>query len=139
MKIITEEIVISAKGNCDIKDITGNIQSVVTNSKLTEGSCNIFSIGSTASVTTIEYEPGLLKDLPKLLDKLIPAFSKYQHNEAWGDNNGHSHLRSALIGTSLNLPFTKSTLILGTWQQIVLINFDNKSRDRRVVVQLIGQ
>ena len=128
MKIITEEIVISAKGNCDIKDITGNIQSVVTNSKLTEGSCNIFSIGSTASVTTIEYEPGLLKDLPKLLDKLIPAFSKYQHNEAWGDNNGHSHLRSALIGTSLNLPFTKSTLILGTWQQIVLINFDNKSR-----------
>lgn len=139
MKIITEEIVISAKGNCDIKDITGNIQSVVTNSKLTEGSCNIFSIGSTASVTTIEFEPGLLKDLPKLLDKLIPAFSKYQHNEAWGDNNGHSHLRSALIGTSLNLPFTKSTLILGTWQQIVLINFDNKSRDRRVVVQLIGQ
>lgn len=139
MKILTKEIVISTRGNCDIKDITENVNAVLKESKLKEGTCNVFSIGSTASITTIEYEPGLLKDLPKLLDKLIPAFSKYQHNEAWGDSNGHSHLRSSMIGTSLNIPFTKSELLLGTWQQIVLIDFDNRNRTRRIAVQLIGE
>lgn len=139
MKIITKEITISTEGNCDIKNITEHVQEILLNSKLTEGNCCIFSIGSTASITTIEYEPGLLKDIPKVMDKLIPAFSKYHHNDTWGDNNGHSHIRSAIIGTSLNVPFVKKELLLGTWQQIVLIDFDNRKRTRRIAVQLTGE
>ena len=139
MKISSKEIVISTEGNCDIKDITDEVRKVLKDSKLKEGNCNVFSIGSTASVTTIEYEPGLLKDIPRILEKLIPAYAKYQHNDTWGDNNGHSHIRSAIIGTSLNIPFIKSELTLGTWQQIVLIDFDNRKRTRRIIVQLIGE
>ncbi|MBP9191122.1 MAG: secondary thiamine-phosphate synthase enzyme YjbQ [Ignavibacteria bacterium] len=139
MKIITKEMVISTEGNCDILNITDRVQSILKTSKLSQGNCCVFSIGSTASVTTIEYEPGLLKDFPKILDKLIPRFSKYSHNETWGDSNGHSHIRSAMIGTSLSVPFLKNDLILGTWQQIVLIDFDNRPRDRRLIVQLYGE
>ncbi|MEO8446118.1 MAG: secondary thiamine-phosphate synthase enzyme YjbQ [bacterium] len=139
MKIITKEINISTEGNCDIKNITNKVVDILHNSKLKEGSCTVFSIGSTASVTTIEYEPGLLKDIPKILEKMIPSFSKYHHNETWGDGNGHSHIRSAIFGTSLTIPFIKNELILGTWQQIVLIDFDNKKRTRRIAVQLTGE
>ncbi|HRI85965.1 MAG TPA: secondary thiamine-phosphate synthase enzyme YjbQ [Ignavibacteria bacterium] len=138
MKIITNEIILESNGNCDIIDITDEAQSILNNSNLTEGTCCVFSIGSTASVTTIEYEPGLLKDIPKALEKLIPAFSKYHHNETWGDGNGHAHIRSALIGTSLSVPFKNGMLMLGTWQQIVLIDFDNRKRTRRVAIQLTG-
>jgi secondary thiamine-phosphate synthase enzyme len=139
MKILTKEITVATEGNCDIKDITPEVQKILKNSKLQEGNCNIFSIGSTASITTIEYEPGLLKDIPKVLEKLIPAYSKYYHNDTWGDSNGHSHIRSSVFGTSLNVPFVKSELILGTWQQIVLIDFDNRKRTRRIAIQLIGE
>lgn len=139
MKILTKEFAISTEGNCDIKNITDNVQQILNASKMNEGSCTVFSIGSTASVTTIEFEPGLIKDLPKILEKLIPAYSKYHHNDTWGDNNGHSHLRSSIIGTSFNVPFTKGELILGTWQQIVLIDFDNRKRTRRIAVQLMGE
>lgn len=139
MKIITKEIIISTEGNCDIKNITLEVQRILIASKLQEGNCTVFSIGSTASITTIEYEPGLLKDIPKVLEKLIPTLSKYQHNDTWGDNNGHSHIRSALFGTSFNVPFIKGELILGTWQQIVLIDFDNRKRTRRIAIQLIGE
>lgn len=138
MKIITKEIIISTSGNCDIRNITDNIKEILSESKLTEGNCNIFSTGSTASITTIEYEPGLLKDMSKILDKLIPVYANYNHNETWGDNNGHSHIRSSIIGTSLNIPFTKNELLVGIYQQIVLIDFDNRSRNRRVVIQLTG-
>lgn len=139
MKIITKEIIVATDGNCDIKNITDDVQEILTLSKLKEGSCNVFSIGSTASITTLEYEPGLIKDIPKVLEKLIPSFSKYHHNDTWGDNNGHSHIRSAIIGTSFNVPFVKGELILGTWQQIVLIDFDNRKRTRRVAIQLTGE
>ena len=139
MKILTKEIIVSTDGNCDIKNITDEVRKILKESKMKEGNCNVFSIGSTASVTTIEYEPGLLKDIPKILEKLIPAYAKYYHNETWGDNNGHSHIRSAIIGTSLNIPFLKSELTLGTWQQIVIIDFDNRKRTRRISVQLIGE
>jgi len=139
MKILTKEIVIPTEGNCDIKNITDSIQQIVTTSRLQEGSCTVFSIGSTASITTIEYEPGLIKDIPKILEKLIPTYSKYNHNDTWGDNNGHSHIRSAIIGTSFNVPFIKGELLLGTWQQIVLIDFDNRKRTRRIAVQVIGE
>lgn len=139
MKIITKEIIISTEGNTDIKDLTRDINEVLKASKLLEGTCTVFSIGSTASITTIEFEPGLIIDIPKVLERLIPAYSKYHHNDTWGDNNGHSHIRSALIGTSFNVPFVKGELILGTWQQIVLIDFDSRKRTRRVAVQLIGE
>ena len=95
MKILTKEIIINTEGNCDIKNITENVQKVLKESQLKEGTCNVFSIGSTASITTIEYESGLIKDLPKVLEKLIPAFSKYHHNDTWGDNNAHSHIRAS--------------------------------------------
>lgn len=139
MKILTREIIVETEGNCDIKNITEEVRKHLKESKMKEGSCCVFSIGSTASITTLEYEPGLLKDIPKTLEKLIPAYAKYYHNETWGDNNGHSHIRSAMIGTSINIPFVKSELTLGTWQQIVLIDFDNKKRTRRIAVQLMGE
>lgn len=139
MKILTREIIIETEGNCDIKNITDEVRKQLKESRMKEGNCSVFSIGSTASITTLEYEPGLLKDIPRILEKLIPAYSKYNHNDTWGDNNGHSHIRSAIIGTSINIPFVKSELTLGTWQQIVLIDFDNKKRTRRISVQLIGE
>ncbi len=139
MKIITRELNISTNGNCDIKNITENVHKILKETDLKEGSCTVFSIGSTASITTLEYEPGLIKDFPKILEKLIPQYSKYHHNEAWGDENGHSHLRSSVIGTSLTVPFIKGELILGTWQQIVLIDFDNRKRTRRIAIQLTGE
>lgn len=139
MKILTKEIIISTEGNTDIRNITEDIHEILKASKLQEGNCTVFSIGSTASITTIEYEPGLIKDIPKILEKLIPTYTKYYHNETWGDNNGHSHIRSAIFGTSYNIPFIKGELILGTWQQIVLIDFDNRKRTRRIAVQLIGE
>lgn len=139
MKILTKEIIISTEGNSDIKNITEEVQEILKSSRLQEGNCTVFSIGSTASITTIEYEPGLLKDLPKIFENLIPTYSKYYHNETWGDNNGHSHIRSAIVGTSFNVPFVKGEFLLGTWQQIVLIDFDNRKRTRRIAVQLIGE
>ncbi|HMS64422.1 MAG TPA: secondary thiamine-phosphate synthase enzyme YjbQ [Ignavibacteria bacterium] len=138
MRIVTKEIIVSTVGNCDIKNITDNVKEILYGSKMSEGNCNITSIGSTASITTLEYEPGLVKDLPRILDKLIPVYAKYHHNETWGDNNGHAHIRSAIFGTSLNIPFLKGELILGTYQQLILIDFDNRSRNRRVVIQMIG-
>ena len=104
-----------------------------------EGNCSVFSIGSTASITTIEYEAGLLQDFPKIFDKLVPQYGKYKHNDTWGDHNGHSHIRSALVGTSFCVPFKNSELMLGTWQQIVLIDFDERPRSRRIAIQFIGE
>ncbi|MEP7146600.1 MAG: secondary thiamine-phosphate synthase enzyme YjbQ [bacterium] len=133
------ELTIPTEGNCDIINITEDVRTKLHENKMKEGTCNVFSIGSTASITTLEYEPGLIKDIPAILEKLIPAYSKYHHNDTWGDNNGHAHIRSSLIGTSINIPFIKGQLILGTWQQIVLIDFDNRKRRRRVVVQFTGE
>lgn len=139
MKIITQEIQKKTKGNCDIIDITGDINEIILKSGIKEGLCTVFSVGSTAGITTIEYEPGLLKDIPKLLDKLIPSAVRYNHDDTWGDGNGHSHLRSALYKTSLSIPIVKSELTLGTWQQVVLLDFDNRSRSRRIVIQILGE
>jgi len=134
-----EEILKSSKGNCDILNITDDVAEIITKSKIKNGIVTIFCIGSTTGITTIEYEPGLKKDLPKLFDKLIPQFQNYHHNETWGDGNGHSHLRSALIKTSLTVPFIKSNMTLGTWQQIIFIDFDNRKRNRRIAVQVMGE
>lgn len=133
-----EEIIISSKGNCDILDITDNTHKIIEKSLIKNGIVTIFVVGSTAGITTIEYEPGLLKDIPKLMDKIIPPVGLYKHNDTWGDGNGHSHLRSALIKTSLTVPIVNSEMTLGTWQQIVLLDFDNRPRTRRIAIQIIG-
>ena len=133
-----EEIIITTKGNCDIVNITDEISAVINKSAVRNGIATVFAIGSTAGLTTIEYEPGLLKDIPKFLDKIIPPVGSYKHNDTWGDGNGHSHLRSALIKTSLTIPIVNSEMTLGTWQQIVFLDFDNRPRTRRIAVQVMG-
>jgi len=139
MKIITETLTINTKGNCDIVNITGEVQSIINKQKLSEGSATVFVVGSTASISTIEYEAGLKKDLPQILDKLIPSGQSYHHDDTWGDRNGHAHLRSTLFGCSQTIPFVKGELMLGTWQQIILLDFDDRHRVRKVIVQLIGE
>ncbi len=139
MKTYFDEIIISTDGHCDIKDITEETTEIISKSGLNNGIVTVFATGSTAGITTIEYEPGLLKDLPALMNKIAPPAGSYRHNETWGDGNGHSHLRSALIKTSLTIPFVKGEMTLGTWQQIVFIDFDNRPRTRRIAVQILGE
>ena len=139
MKIITERLTVNTHGNCDVVDITHRVQEFIEKNKISEGNASIFSVGSTASISTIEFEPGLKKDLSEVLQKLIPSGVRYNHDDTWGDHNGHAHLRSTLIGCSQIIPFQKGELLLGTWQQIVLIDFDDRPRTRKVIVQLIGE
>jgi len=110
MKILTEEFLIETKGNCDIIDITVNLRTLLKESKLSQGNCTAFVVGSTAGISTIEYEPGLLKDIPEVLEQIAPTYKKYFHNETWGDGNGHSHVRSFIIKTSLTIPFKNGEL-----------------------------
>ncbi|TDI95059.1 MAG: YjbQ family protein [Caldithrix sp.] len=138
MKIITDSIEISTKGHTDIIDITPQIDAVLKNSGLLEGSLTVFVAGSTAGITSIEYEPGLLKDIPEAFEKFAPTGVTYHHDATWGDGNGYAHVRAAMLGPSFNAPFKDGHLILGTWQQIVLIDFDNRPRNRSLVVQVFG-
>jgi secondary thiamine-phosphate synthase enzyme len=126
-------------GRTDIKDVSDKVRDIVRSSGLSEGQALIFVPGSTAAVTTIEYEPGLLSDLPEVLDKLVPGNVRYKHDDTWGDGNGYAHVRAALIGASLLVPFAKGELMLGTWQQIVVLDFDNRPRSRKIVVQVSGE
>jgi len=139
MKIINETIYLQTKGNNDIIDITHKVFELVEKSKIKNGTCVLFCVGSTAGITTIEYEPGLLKDLPQLLNKLVPAGVTYHHDDIWGDGNGYAHLRSSLIKTSFTVPVVNGELTLGTWQQIIFIDFDNRRRERKIVVQIMGE
>ncbi len=139
MKITTNEIIKKTKGNCEIVNLTDDIIDLLKESGLKQGQCTVFSIGSTSAITTMEYEPGLIKDIPKFLDEIIPQFKKYHHNDTWGDGNGHSHLRSSLFKSSLIIPFNNGEFYLGTWQQVVFLDFDNRERTRRIVVQFIGE
>jgi secondary thiamine-phosphate synthase enzyme len=139
MRIITETLHVETKSHSGIVDITDNVQKIVTDSGLKEGNALVFAVGSTVGVTTIEYEPGLLKDYPDFMERIVPSSSKYQHDETWHDGNGFAHVRSSLQGTSFTVPFSNSKLLLGTWQQIILVNFDNRTRKRNIVVQLIGE
>ena len=139
MKIINEKISINTKGNPDLVNITQEITKMLQASKLKKGNLTVFVIGSTAAITSFEYEPGLIKDVQDLYEKIIPSNKHYLHDETWGDANGFSHLRAALQGPSLNIPFDEGKLLLGTWQQIVLAEFDNHPRNRRLVVQIMGE
>jgi secondary thiamine-phosphate synthase enzyme len=125
--------------SCEVRDITGDVQEVVKSSGLCAGMATIFVPGATGAVTTIEYEDGLVKDLGKALERLFPQRIEYAHNQKWHDGNGHSHIRASLIGPSLTVPFLNRSLSLGTWQQIVFLELDNRHRRRRIIVQIMGE
>lgn len=129
---------LQSKGNCHIVDITEKVQTIIQNNNFSEGSALIFVPGSTAGITTIEYELGLLKDYPEFWDKIVPQNKNYYHDNTWHDGNGHSHIRASLQGASFTVPFKDKSLILGTWQQIIFVDFDNRSRSREIIVQLTG-
>jgi len=139
IELETHSIEINTKGNCQLTDITEKVQSVITSNRFVEGNVSLFAIGSTTGITTIEYEPGLIKDYPAFFEKIIPSNVSYHHDQTWHDGNGHSHLRSALQKTSFSVPFKDGNLLLGTWQQIIFVDFDNRARSRKIIVQIIGK
>ena len=130
---------IQTSGQGDVHDVTPLVARAIAESELVNGLATVSVVGSTAAVTTIEYEPGAVADLNRLLDRLAPFDGHYAHHERWGDDNGSSHVRAALLGPSLALPFAQSQLLLGTWQQIVLLECDTRPRKRPFVVQLMGE
>ena len=130
-------ITLSTKGFTDITDITDELEKAVQESGRTDGLAVVFVPGSTAAVTTIENEPGVIEDFKRTLEKLVPSGIEYLHNQRWGDGNGFSHVRAALLGPSLSIPFRGSTPLLGTWQQVVVVDFDNRPRNRKVVFQIL--
>ena len=139
MTIKSYEILLSTTAETDVFDLTPIVSGYVADAEISGGAVILFVPGSTAALTTIEYESGVVNDLKKAIDRLAPKDLYYEHNERWGDGNGYSHVRSALLGPSLQIPLLNGSLILGTWQQIVLLDFDNKPRKRRVIVQILGE
>lgn len=139
MKIINDSIVVSTSGFTDIKDLTPEIKRKVGSANVKEGIVTIFVLGSTGAVTTIEFEPNLCKDMREVLEKLIPSSIPYHHEKTWGDDNGSSHLRASIFGPSLTVPISNGNLTLGTWQQIVFIDFDTKPRRREIILKIMGE
>jgi secondary thiamine-phosphate synthase enzyme len=139
MPVKTDVIQFPTKGNGDILDITNEVVLAVQESELRNGIVTVFSPSATSGVTTIEFESGCLRDFRRLFDEIADPEREYYHNARWGDGNGHSHVRAALLGPSLSVPFVDSRLMLGTWQQIIFIDFDNRHRRRELVLQIIGE
>ncbi len=139
MAVKTQGMKIETKGETDLIDITRKVENFVKDSGITSGIVTVFVPGSTAGITTIEYESGAIKDFQKAIEKIAPKNIHYDHDARWGDGNGYSHIRAALLGPSITVPFSSSRLLLGTWQQIVLVDFDNRSRKRDVILQIIGE
>ena len=137
--IFSETILLSTKGFSDIIDITDRIDTVIGRSRIENGLVTVFCPGSTGAVTTIEYESGVLRDLQRAIEKIAPSDIPYEHDRRWGDGNGFSHVRAALMKPSLSIPLVKRRLALGTWQQIVFIDFDNRRRERNILVQVMGE
>ncbi len=129
----------NTKGAGDLINITDKIAQLLQSSKLENGNVTVFNIGSTAAITTFEFEPGLIEDVQEMYEKIVPSNRHYHHDDTWGDANGFSHLRAALQGPSLTIPFEDTKLLLGTWQQVVLAEFDNRPRQRKIVIQIIGE
>lgn len=134
----TRDISLSTNGNGDIRDITGHLSSVLEDSKIQSGTVTIFCPSATSGLTTIEYESGCVQDLQRLFDEIVPEGKHYAHNARWGDGNGHSHVRAALLGPSISIPFIDRQMTLGTWQQVIFIDFDNRARTRKLIVQIMG-
>jgi secondary thiamine-phosphate synthase enzyme len=137
--VVTEKMSLESKGDCDIIDITPEVQRRLAETDIKGGTVTLFISGSTAGITTIEFEPGLISDFKKMWERNIPRDIPYEHDRAWGDGNGHSHVRASLLGASLVIPFSDRRLTLGTWQQIVVVDFDNRARSRQIVVQIMGE
>jgi len=137
--IETQQIQIQTKGHCDIIDITGQVSQALRESQAKAGTVTVFVGHSTCGITTVEYEPGLVADVKAAFERLAPQGIGYDHDQRWGDGNGFSHVRASLLGASLVIPFADSQLLLGTWQQVVLIDFDNRSRTRKIFLQLFGE
>jgi|ERR1051326_1032378 secondary thiamine-phosphate synthase enzyme len=129
---------LKTKGNCDVIDITAKVRQTVAASGVATGIINVSGLGSTLAITTLEFEPGCVRDLQRALDRIAPPTSDYAHNARWGDNNGYSHLRSALLGTAKSFPVIQGQVGIGTWQQIVLCDFDDRARDREVTITIVG-
>ncbi len=138
MGIITKTLDFETRGNTDIINITDDVQKALDRTNLKEGIITVFVPGATGAVTTIEYESGLIEDLTHAIERIVPQGIEYKHNLKWGDGNGHSHVRASLIGPSVTIPFLNAKLMLGTWQQIVFIDFDVRPRTRKIILQIIG-
>lgn len=139
MPVETREISVTGKKDCGIVNITEIVSKEVKNSKIRNGAVTVFCVGSTGAITTMEFEPNLSMDVSEILDKLIPLDKDYHHHETWGDYNGGSHLRALLVGPSLTVPIVEKNMTLGTWQQIVYINFDRVEKIRKIILQIIGE
>lgn len=137
--VSTVSLSVATKGFCDVLDITSEVEEAVLGSGLSDGIVTVFVAGSTAGVTTIEYESGAVEDFETLLERWIPSAAQYRHNERWGDGNGFSHLRAACVGPSLTVPFRERRLLLGQWQQVVVADFDNRPRKRTLFLQILGE
>jgi secondary thiamine-phosphate synthase enzyme len=139
MPVTTKMITVISRGENDMIDITRQTDEAIKDSKIQHGVVIIFVSGSTAAITTIEYEPGLKKDFPKMLARIAPRDMEYEHDNTWHDGNGHSHVRASLIGPSLTVPFKDGRMMLGVWQQIVVVEMDTRGRERSIVLQIIGE
>ena len=137
--IVSKQISAKTHGNGDTIDITSGVERAIAESNLTSGVVTLFVVGSTAALTTVEYEDGAVKDLAHAIERMAPRGMEYEHHLRWGDDNGHSHVRAALLGPSLSVPFVGGRLTLGTWQQIILIDFDTRPRQREIVAQIMGE
>ena len=137
--VITQEFNLSAKGYCDIHNITEQVAQAVRDSGVGSGIATVFTPSATSAITTVEYENGMLADFEAMFERIASQAWEYKHNERWHDGNGFSHVRAALLGPSLSVPFTDRKLILGTWQEIAFLDFDNRQRSRRIIVQLVGE
>ena len=137
--VITKNVSLQTKGECDIVDITPQVQQQLSETGIKDGTVTVFITGSTAGVTTIENEPGLIVDFKAMWERVIPKNIEYRHDRAWGEGNGYSHVRASLLGASLVVPFHNKRLALGTWQQIVVVDFDNRPRSRQVLLQVMGE
>jgi secondary thiamine-phosphate synthase enzyme len=137
--VVTRQISLQSKGNCDIIDITPKVSEQLAGAEINNGTVTLFISGSTAGISTIEYEPGLLSDFQIMWERNVPKNIPYNHDRAWGEGNGFSHVRASLLGASLVVPFNNKKLTLGTWQQIVLVDFDNRPRSRQIILQIMGE
>ncbi|MBZ5725179.1 MAG: secondary thiamine-phosphate synthase enzyme YjbQ [Acidobacteriia bacterium] len=139
MAVFQRDVSLATRGHGDVVDITAHVSRIVAASKISTGTANISGVGSTLGITTLEFEPGCVADLQRALEIIAPATTDYAHNARWGDENGYAHLRSALMGTAKSFPVAEGRILIGTWQQIVLCDFDDRPRERKVVVTVVGE
>jgi len=137
--VVTKKITLQSKGECDIIDITPQVEQQVAETNINSGTATLFVAGSTAGISTIEFESGVVSDFQGMWERNVPKNITYNHDRRWGDGNGYSHVRASLLGASLVVPFTDKRLTLGTWQQIVLVDFDNRPRSRQIILQIMGE